>query len=147
MQVYRLVDKKHDPIEVGKTLERCSDHSNQKLGEGIYFAPSRESALEFAKTKHHHTYAHLLTCRLEGITEMDFVDLSKDPHVIDNSEFGSLTHKMRNQKYCEKYSKKGIIWKAVSGWVEVCLFAEHVSHRVIIEAVEVLTIDEKPNSI
>jgi hypothetical protein len=145
MNVYRLVNCDHDPITVGATLIRGSDHSRQKLGPGMYFAISREAALEFAKTRHGHTYTHLLTCRLKGITEKDFVDLVKEPFVISRSEFKALPYDQRGSAYCAKHGKKGIIWKAID-WVEVCLFAQHIGDSVIVESVEMLPASSEPNA-
>jgi hypothetical protein len=35
MVAYRLVNQEHDPIEVGSVLSRTSDHSHQKIADGI----------------------------------------------------------------------------------------------------------------
>jgi hypothetical protein len=113
MQVYRLVNQEHDPIEVGSFLTRTSDHSRQKYAVGIYFALTREDALAFAKQDHGHTYTHLLTCRLKGVSESELVDLIADAKLISRfktSEKASqpgLTTRELNEKYCEIHGKKG----------------------------------------
>ena len=69
MKVFRLVHSAHDPVEKGAFLTRASNHSHQKIADGIYFALSRDEALVFAKKPHGHTYSHLLTCDLLGVSE------------------------------------------------------------------------------
>lgn len=141
MTLFRLVNSIHDPIEIGSALIRCSDHSNQKLGCGMYFAETRKGAMQFGATKHGHNYTHLLTCSLKDLSRDDFVDLIADPRQIDRSEFKSLLYAERGPAFAKKHGKKGLIWKGASGWIEVCLFAEHIEGSVIIEAVEVLTFE------
>jgi hypothetical protein len=138
MKVYRLVDSDHDPTDVGAFLTRCSDHSKQKLGSGMYFAATRKDALAFAAKHHGHKYSHILTCDLKGVQPDDLVDLVAEPFLIAHSEFKNPVYAQRCLEYAMKYGKKGIIWKAVSGWIEVCLFAEHVPGSVVIEAAEPL---------
>jgi hypothetical protein len=138
MRLFRLVNHQHDPIEVGTILTRTSNHSNQKMGKGMYFATTRDDALRFAKTQHRHVYTHLLGCQLEGTTENDFIDLVEDPNLIVKSEFRELRSAERGLAYAKKYGRKGLIWRATNGWTEVCLFADYVQNVVIIESVEAL---------
>jgi hypothetical protein len=140
MRVYRLVNSAHDPITPGQKLVRASDHSHQKLGEGIYFAASADDARQFAKTEAGHTYTHLLTCRLENMTEGNFVNLVNEPNLIVRSEFKDLPVAERRLAYCKKHNKVGVIWKAQKfGWIEVCLFSEYIRDAVIIESAEPLS--------
>jgi len=139
MKVYRLVNCKTDSIEVGTTLSRASDHSNQKLGKGMYFAATYDDACLFAKIRHKYSYTHLLTCRLKGMTLADFVDLRKNPNLIIQSDFGKLPREERVPAYCKKYDKKGVIWMPQrGGWTEVLLLTEHIQDAVVIECVETL---------
>lgn len=82
LKLYRVVNREFDPIVAGVQLTRCSDNSNQKHGDGIYFVISRADALAFARSDHKHTYTHVLTCRLKDISMEDFVDLRIDPNCI-----------------------------------------------------------------
>lgn len=138
MEVFRLVNDQHDPTRVGEILVRTSDHSHQKLGNGMYFAASREDALQFARTQREHEYTHLLGCRLKGVTRNDFVDLVEDPNCIIRSEFASLPGTQRGLAYCKRHGKKGLIWRATKGWTEICLFSEFSQNTAFIESVEKL---------
>jgi hypothetical protein len=144
MQVFRLVNDKYDPIEISNVLSRTSDHSNQKIAEGMYFALTREDALEFSRKNHGHAYTHLLTCRIEGVSKDDLVDLIADPNlfvrlnVTTNSPLNGLKGRELHTKYCEIHRKKGILWKAANGWTELCLLKAHATNSVIIEAAEAL---------
>jgi hypothetical protein len=142
MKVYRLVNSKYDPIEIGANLTRTSDHSHQKYGEGMYFALSREDALHFAKSQHGHAYTHLLTCLIENANENDFVDLRKKPNSMATSKFRTLPMKARAPRYCKQQKKKGLIWSSTPGKqaarAEVCLYPEHIQNAVIIESAEKL---------
>ena len=82
MKVFRLVHSAHDPVEKGAFLTRASNHSHQKIADGIYFALSRDEALVFAKKPHGHTYSHLLTCDLLGVSEQDVVNLVENCNLI-----------------------------------------------------------------
>jgi hypothetical protein len=136
LTVYRLVNHAHDPIEVGTPLVRSSNHSNQKLAEGIYFCMTREDALNFAKVDHGHTYTHVVTCQLEKITKDDFVDLVSNPNAITKVKsthpFEGLHGRRLNHAYCEVEGKLGLIWKSIQGWTEVCLLTEHIGGAVLI---------------
>lgn len=144
MQVFRLVNHKYDSIEISRALSRTSDHSNQKIAEGIYFALTREDALDFSKKNHGHVYTHLLTCRIEGVSKDDLVDLITDPNlfaqlsVTANSPLKGLKGRELRTKYCEIHRKKGILWKAANGWAELCLLRAYALNSVIIEAAEAL---------
>jgi hypothetical protein len=145
MKVYRLVNCDYDPIVVGARLSRSSDHSHQKLGEGIYFSVSRNDALQFARTNHKHVYTHLLTCRLRNITKDDFVDLVNDPNRIvkakaeRGSNLKTLSGRKLNVAYCKRQGKKGVIWAAQNGWTEGFLLSEYINDAVSIENVETLS--------
>lgn len=135
MVVFRLVNAEHDPIATGASLTRPSDHSNQKLGSGMYFALDRDSAMQFAGTRHTYDYTHLLRCELVGLEEADFVDLALTPHIVNKSEHGQLPYRERHLAYCLEHDLKGIIWPSRSGWKELCLFDEFIPDTVrIIEA-------------
>jgi hypothetical protein len=144
MKAFRLVDQRYDPVEVGRYLTRISDFSNKKLGRGMYFALTREDALQFAKKDHGHEYTHLLTCKLVNVTEDDFADLIANPNLLatlkvrPNSPLFGLTGTDLKVKYCEVHGKKGIIWQATNGWSELCLLPTFVNDAVVIEASEAL---------
>ena len=144
MQVFRLVNHKYDPIELSRPLSRTSNHSHQKIAEGTYFSLTREDALDFSKTNHGHVYTHLLTCRVEGVSKDDLVDLIADPNlcvrlsVAANSPLKGLKGRELRTKYCEIHCKKGILWKAANGWTELCLLSPYALGAVIIEAAEAL---------
>ena len=143
MQVFRLVHENHDSIEVGSVLTRTSDHSNQKIAKGIYFAVSYEDALAFSKTNHGHTYTHLLTCRLQGIEASDVVDLAAEPNLILRFKSSSkpptsnMTGRVLNETYCQIHNKKAILWSA-RGWVELCVLEAFAKDVALIEAADAL---------
>lgn len=144
MQLFRLVNKEHDPIEAGSLLTRTSDCSNQKIADGMYFALTREDALKFSTKDHGHTYTHLLTCQLEEISKNDLVDLVKNENQIARFKTSAkpplsiLTGRELNTRYCDIHGKKGILWRARKGWTEVCILKQFVANSVIIEAAETL---------
>ena len=149
MRVYRLVNCEYDPITVGTQLTRSSDHSHQKLAEGIYFSVSRDDALQFAGANHGHVYTHLLTCQLKNITIDDFIDLVSDPNCIlkakakSKSNLKMLSGKKLNVAYCREKGKKGLIWRAQNRWIEICLLADYIGDSVEIEHAEALKPGEK----
>jgi hypothetical protein len=146
LTVYRLVDKEHDPVGVGKRLTRISDCSNQKYGPAMYFAFTREDALNFAKAQrakgeHGHKYTHLLTCRIEHASSEEFVDLRATPNVMMSGRFRNLPTSKKAPAYCKEHGKKGVIWQSQAGlispeWTELCLYQEHVGKDVVIVAAE-----------
>lgn len=141
MTVYRLVNSKYDPIQVGARLTRPSNRSNQKFGAGMYFALTREDALNFAKGQHGHKYTHLITCNIENATPEDFVDLRENENVMVNGDLGQLSPKKRAPAYCKLFNKKGLIWESVAGksttaWTELCLYPQHIANGVLITAAE-----------
>ncbi len=140
MVVYRLVNSGHDPIGAGQPLTRPSDHSNQKLGPGMYFAMDEAAALQFSKTRHGHTYTHLLSCDLVGLTSNDFVDIEipENARAIRESPHGKKSHSERYYNYCLSNGFKGIIWHARAGWVELVLFEPFVAGKVIIKEAKAL---------
>lgn len=142
LRVFRLVHEDHDPVTVGSQLFRISDHSNQKIAKGMYFALTREDALEYARNVRKHEYSHLLTCRVNGVTRDDLIDLISDPNQIEKLKFtapyNGLTLRQRNAKYCEDHGKKGLLWKSSEGWREFCLLPAFVGDAVVIEVSEKL---------
>jgi hypothetical protein len=140
MRVYRLVNEEHDSVTAGMRLTRISDYSHQKLGEGMYFALSREDALAFAATQHGHKYTHLLGCVLENMTHDNFVDLRSSPNLLVRSKFNHLPKRQQGPAYCNTHGKNGVIWNGAPGkrWVELCLYPEHIGNGVLIESVEPL---------
>jgi hypothetical protein len=110
----------------------------------MYFALTREDALQFAKKDHGHKYTHLLTCKLVNITEDDFADLIANSNLLatlkvpPNSPLFGLTGTNLKVKYCEVHGKKGIIWQATNGWSELCLLPPFVKGTVVIEVSEAL---------
>ena len=142
MLVHRLVNQEYDPIEIGSILTRTSDHSKQKIGEGMYFALTREDALEFSKKNHGHKYTHVLTCRLKGISKDDLVDLIGNPNFFrllkppSGSPLSGLRGRALHSRYCEIEGKKGILWRAENGWAELCLMRAYVEDNVVIEGAE-----------
>ena len=142
MIVYRLVDRSHDPIEVGSVLLRTSGYSRQKFGQGMYFCATRKDAQIFLDAHHGYKYTDLLECRLNGITRNDFVDLVNHPNEIvlakrDFSYEGFAGGSLR-EEYCRRTGKKGLIWRATNGWTELVLHAAHADHVVIVIASESL---------
>ena len=142
MIVYRLVDRSHDPIEVGSVLLRTSGHSRQKFGQGMYFCATRNDAQIFLDAHHGYKYTDLLECRLNGITRNDFVDLVNHPNEIvlakrDFSYEGFAGGSLR-EEHCRRTGKKGLIWRATKGWTELVLHAPHVDHVVIVVGSESL---------
>lgn len=146
LTVYRLVDKEHDPVGAGKALTRISDCSNQKYGPAMYFAFTREDALNFAKAQqakgeYGHKYTHLLTCRIERASLEEFVDLRATPNVMMSGRSRNLSTSKRAQAYCKAHGKKGVIWQSQASvispqWTELCLYPEHVGNDVVIVAAE-----------
>ena len=108
----------------------------------MYFAPSREDALEFVQKVQKHEYTHLLTCQLVGIRQDDLLDLIADPNLIAkakrNPHYSKLTKREVYPTYCEAHRKKGILWKATKGWRELCLLRAFAEGTVVIEATEPL---------
>ncbi len=136
MIVYRLVDRSHDPIEIGSLLLRTSGHSREKFGRGMYFCATRNDARIFLDAHHGYRYTDLLECRLDGITRNDFVDLVNHPNEIvlakrDFSYEGFAGGSLR-EEYCRRKGKKGLIWRANRGWTELVLHSPHVDHGVIV---------------
>jgi hypothetical protein len=145
MTGYRLVNSVHDPIAVGAFLDRGSTKSNQKIAEGMYFAPSREDALIFANKSHGHTYFHLLTCELIGVSEQDVVDLVVNPNLIAHwvRRRDYPTRKATTTAFCRDSGKKVIIWQSQPSqssetWTEICLLTEYIPNTVLITHVEEL---------
>jgi hypothetical protein len=137
MKLYRLVDADHDPITAGKKLARTSDHSNQKFGPGMYFATSRDSALEFAATRNHR-YTHLLECEVQGVKEADLADLAADPAVVARWNKQRHPQTQMYERYCQEKALKGLMWQSASGWVEVVIHAPYIDDNVLIVSVEQL---------
>lgn len=144
MKVLRLVHSAHDPVEKGAFLTRASNHSHQKIADGIYFALSRDEALVFAKKPHGHTYSHLLTCDLFGVSEQDVVNLVDNCNLIVKWNRGRYP-KRRDAAaaFCRENKKKAILWRAQSSqesesWTELCLLAAHIPNTVLITDVEEL---------
>ena len=136
--LYRLVDSEHDTIKVGDLLNRCSDYSNQKLGDGIYFADSEDSALKFAK-KGNHKYTHLLKCEITNTSENDFFDLINTPNAYANWKKLIKDKKVNTSltAFCAANGKKGLKWISRKGWVEYVLHKQHVNNNIeIIESKE-----------
>lgn len=117
MRVYRLVNFLHDKVEIGRPLARTSSNSNQKLGQGTYFALSKDDALTFASSSHGHVYTHLLECEIDGAVDEDFVDLRVNRNAI--SGHGSI--KMKYPQYCQENNKAGVIWTS-GDWNELVLY-------------------------
>ena len=145
MTGYRLVNSAYDPVTVGVFLDRGSTGSNQKIAEGMYFAPSREEALIFARKPHGHTYSHLLTCELIGVSEQDVVDLVVSPNLIAKwaQRPDYPTKKTAAAAFCRENSKKVIVWQSQSSqisevWTEICLLTEYIPNAVRITHVEEL---------
>lgn len=124
MIVYRLVDKAHDNIAPGETLSRTSDKSKQKLGDGVYFALDRGSALDFAHKDHGYTYTHLLKCEVPGRSVSDFADLISDPSLITCWASGRWGLREAVPLYCKANKLFGAIWQATDGWKELVLLKE-----------------------
>lgn len=147
MTGYRLVNSVYDPVTAGVFLDRGSTESNQKIAEDMYFAPSREEALIFAKKPHGHTYSHLLTCELIGVSEQDVVDLVVSPNLIAQwaRRPDYSTKKTATAAFCRDNSKKVIIWQSQSSqlseiWTEICLLTEYIPNTVLITHVEELKV-------
>jgi hypothetical protein len=145
MTGYRLVNSVHDPVAVGAFLDRGSTKSKQKIAGGMYFAPSREDALIFANKSHGHTYSHLLTCELIGVSEQDVVDLVVSPNLIAHwvRRHDYPTRKTATAAFCRDNGKKVIIWQSQSSklsetWTEICLLTEYIPNTVLITHVEEL---------
>lgn len=47
MRLFRLVNEKENPTDVGRRIVNCSLGRRAKLGDGMYFASSKECALSF----------------------------------------------------------------------------------------------------
>lgn len=139
MQVFRLINKAHDSIEIGTFLTRGSNASNQKLADGMYFATTRDGASAFAGTRRYE-YTHILTCELVGLEEADFIDLTKEPSKVVRwqNHKGLKTKREAAVDLCHADGKKGLIWKSQTreSWTELCLLTEHIPHTVRIEAAE-----------
>lgn len=130
MRLFRLVDLKHDPIVPGQHLTRPSDHSNQKLGEGMYFALSFEDAKGFLHARHKHPYTHVLEVEIPFEIK-DFADLRASPNLIT----GPGTFKNLVFQYCQAHGKRGVIWtQRQNEWTELMLLSEYISHGVQIIA-------------
>ena len=112
MKVFRLVHSAHDPVKKGAFLTRASTHSHQKIADGIYFALSKDEALIFAKKSHGHTYSHLLTCDLIGVSEQDVVNLVENENLLVKWNRGRYP-KRRDAAaaFCQN-KKKAILWRA-----------------------------------
>jgi hypothetical protein len=109
----------------------------------MYFATSREDALEFAKKDRGHSYTHLLTCELKDMQEGDFVDLVANPNQIVRQKRTGQNSRDATKDFCRENTKKGVIWQSVSseslsGWKEICLLPEHIQQAVVIKEVEAL---------
>jgi hypothetical protein len=144
MKVFRLVHSAHNPVEKGAFLTRASTNGHQKIADGIYFALSREEALIFAKKPHGHTYSHLLTCDLIGVSEQDVVNLVENENLIVKWNRGRYP-KMKDAAaaFCQQNKKKAILWRSQSSqecerWTELCLLTEHIPNTVLITDVEEL---------
>jgi hypothetical protein len=147
---YRLVSSTYDPVTVGsfleaRTIETNPNLNNQKIAEGMYFTPSKEEAVIFASKPHGHTYSHLLTCELVGISEQDVLDLIEAPNLITRwvrrSDYP--TKKAATAAFCRDNGKKVVLWQSRSSqpseiWKEMCLLLEYVPNTVQITHVEVL---------
>lgn len=136
MIVYRLVDQKHDCITPGQVLTRTSNYSNQKFGDGMYFALDRTSALAFNAIRKY-TYTHLLECDI-NYQPTDFVDLVQSPNLIVAwANQNSLPNSRKiTETYCMANKKVGVIWGAmgVNPWVELVLLKQFVTNVKIINA-------------
>lgn len=144
MKAFRLVDETHDPIKEGELLTRTSDHSHQKLADGMYFALSREAALSFATKPHGHRYTHLLYCDLDDIEMDDLWDEIVDPNRIARFKSQDESPRQARARYGKENNKKGFIWQArgVESWTELCLLSEHVCKVVRIVESEQLATDK-----
>jgi hypothetical protein len=151
MEVFRLVHRNYDPVEEGEFLTRSSCYSREKIAHGIYFTPSRDEALTFAKQPHRHTYSHLLTCSLVGVSLDDVVDLVADPNLIVKWNRGRYP-KRRDaaEAFCRENKKKAILWETArsqkfEGWTELCLLTEHIPNTVLIIGAEELELPHMPS--
>ena len=146
MQLYRLVNEKFDPVQVGSRLERSSSNSNQKLGDGMYFAVNRQSALDFAATRNH-PYTHLLTCEVEGITEDDLADMVSDPACVTRWK-GSRRISSREAyvQYCAEHGLRGIR-AGFANWEEIVIHDQHLTGNVrIVDSEKLPEQDDKEGS-
>lgn len=139
MIAWRLVNSQHDPIEPGQFLTRPSDHSNQKLGVGMYFSPTVEALQTFLDTHHGHTYTHILECDIIETSLTDFLDLRPGWQPLREPPYRAIRFPLSAHRYCQDYSLKGVIWTATAGWVEVVLFSEHINGRVRIVSAKALS--------
>ncbi len=129
MKLYRLVHETNDPVTPDKILTRSSDHSNQKFGPGMYFAISRESAMQFAQTRKY-KYTHLLECKVSNVKDCDIVDLVNNPLLITKWKQTGKPIPEEYLRYCTKHELKGIKWEARAGWIEVVIHHPHYLNNV-----------------
>lgn len=143
MIVYRLINEKYDTTSPGEFLCRTSDHSNQKLGDGIYFALDHNSAIQFAGT-HNHKYTHLLKCEIEGCSPADFADLVSEPSLITRWKVGKFSGlREAVPAYCNENGLRGLVWEARAGWTELLLLKQFAVGTVrVIEAEKLSYPDE-----
>jgi hypothetical protein len=126
MKLYRLVNQAHDPTAVGQFLVRTSTHSNQKMGDGMYFGLDVFEALRFNATRNH-TYTHLLEVDVTHAVA-DFFDLRANENAVVKSPFASEKVAERFLSFCNHHGKKGLIWssKGTGAWTEVLVLAPYV---------------------
>lgn len=146
MRVFRLVNSEYDPTKIGEPLSRESDHSNQKLGQGMYFALTEKDACKFAKSPSGYKYTHLLECELP-YEKCNFCDLTEDSNAIErwwliqfHNDFSKLNSTLFREKiklYCEHHDQVGVIWASsqlAGGWTELVVLKSHIKGIEIINS-------------
>ena len=132
MKLYRLVNVAYDPVTVGQYLTRPSNHSNQKNGEGMYFAVDRQSAISFNKNVIH-TYTHLVECDLPDFYEENFADTNIIKRKWEETIIQSIV------RFCADNKLKGVKWQASNNkWIEYVVLSEHIGIGFLITASEKL---------